>query len=338
MERILQRRANQMDLHVCLDTAIVGYQISGFDYEKNALDVIQLLVRYGAKVNQGTADNYETFSDGKIRRMSKYFTTPLFSTLIYEEYNRTQIVYPTRVKIMQYLLDQGADPNMKPDNRFDDTPLIRAASFGRFEMVKLLIERGANINTRLRSGETALSRAYNKGEMEIYNYLKGHGAIEFEQKQAAAPASSSGGGSSSAPSTPAPSVPPAPATPTLQTGRYAASGSTLTMQVGSGMITLYDGVSAVGNGTYRINGNTITITFNQASGVASSLNGRTYSYTITSSTNFTGNGERWDYHEQIDYNDTANCSLIAIPAPRPCAMSLFYQAAFFHIQWGYGRR
>jgi ankyrin repeat protein len=160
-----------------------------------------------------------------------------------------------------------------------------------------LVEKGANINARARDGSTALSTAYDNGNMEIYNYLKEKGAIEFEPRQVTQSATSSPSTTTVyvQPSVPAQSTPAIPAVPTLQNGRYAASGTAVTMQVGNGMISLYDGVSAVGNGSYRVNGNTITITFYQASGAASSLNGKTYSYTINSSTSFSGNGERWDY-------------------------------------------
>jgi hypothetical protein len=58
-------------------------------------------------------------------------------------------------------------------------------------------------------------------------------------------------------------------------------------------VTLYSGYTTVGNGSYNINGNTITITILQASGAASSMVGKTYAYTIMSDTSFSGNGETW---------------------------------------------
>jgi lipopolysaccharide export system protein LptA len=58
-------------------------------------------------------------------------------------------------------------------------------------------------------------------------------------------------------------------------------------------LTIYSGNTAVGNGSYRINGNTITIKVFNATGAASSINGKTYAYTIVSDTSFTGGGETW---------------------------------------------
>ena len=51
-----------------------------------------------------------------------------------------------------------------------------AAELGRFEVVKLLLKRGADINPRDRSGMTALTLSQEKGHKEIVKLLKAHGA------------------------------------------------------------------------------------------------------------------------------------------------------------------
>jgi hypothetical protein len=191
---------------------------------------------------------------------------------------------------------EPAPPVATTDSTLDEA-LHDAVLFGKIDDVKSLVSKGANINARSNDGSTALSDAHDRGNMEIYNFLKENGAIEFEPKQVTQSETSTPSTTTVyvQPSATTPVVPATPATSTLQSGRYAASGTAVTMQIGTGMVTLYDGVQTVGNGSYRINGNTITITFNYASGAASALNGRTYSYTINSTTSFSGNGERWDY-------------------------------------------
>jgi ankyrin repeat protein len=58
---------------------------------------------------------------------------------------------------MQEFLNQGVDVDCK-DPLTSETALMRAASSGRVEAVKLLLSRGAKVNLRTKSGETALSR------------------------------------------------------------------------------------------------------------------------------------------------------------------------------------
>jgi hypothetical protein len=103
--------------------------------------------------------------------------------------------------------------------------------------------------------------------------------------------------SDGASSTPAQSSPPAASsTASLQNGRYTCSGTSIAMSVSVGLITLYEsGYKAIGNGTYRINGSTIVISFYNTSGAAAALNGRTFAYTIVDNKTFSGNGETWVY-------------------------------------------
>jgi hypothetical protein len=100
------------------------------------------------------------------------------------------------------------------------------------------------------------------------------------------PSSSS---SSSSISTPTPSI------PTLRAGRYACSGTDVTMELNTTMkfVTLYIGYTTVGNGTYTLSGNNIVITIIQANDPVSFMKGRTYAYTIMSNTSFSGSGETW---------------------------------------------
>ncbi|MBE3046638.1 ankyrin repeat domain-containing protein, partial [Candidatus Bathyarchaeota archaeon] len=49
-------------------------------------------------------------------------------------------------EIMEYLLDMGADPNHTPHGS-DSTPLMVAASFGHNDVAKLLLERGARVDS-----------------------------------------------------------------------------------------------------------------------------------------------------------------------------------------------
>jgi ankyrin repeat protein len=73
------------------------------------------------------------------------------------------------IGMARVLLDHGADAELRSSAK----PLIRAAQRDKVEMVKLLIERGADVNRMDEKGQTALAAASNK---EIKKMLKEAGA------------------------------------------------------------------------------------------------------------------------------------------------------------------
>jgi len=69
------------------------------------------------------------------------------------------------------------------------TILMYAAKAGKFDVVQALVNKGANVNLRVTSanstdrGKTASVFAYEAGYIEIVEYLKQHGTVEFDQVQ-----------------------------------------------------------------------------------------------------------------------------------------------------------
>jgi len=339
IEKLLQRRAKEMDLTYCMYRTI--------SKKTDCLDVLKLLVRYGADVN---THHYMFLSNGTISE----FKFPL-------EY-AVQEKLP--LAIIQFLLNSGADPNKYSSflpplyyacsngdmtlvnllldrgangelaleglgSRPTDNQMIQyfisrgvqvrseagasalrwAARAGNLDAVKLLVANGVNVNARnndpkyqemIPLGATAASVAYDKGNMDIYDYLKANGARDFEPRQVtqqptqpAAPAQSTTNVyvQPTAPAQPAPK----PTTPTLRQGRYAYSGTNITMDILTSLkiVTIYNGYTAVGNGSYTINGNSLAISILRITDEFSYMRGVTYEYTITSDTSFTDGRERW---------------------------------------------
>ena len=80
------------------------------------------------------------------------------------------------LEVVKLLLDRGADINAVSKNGFSATPLQGAAAFQKVELARLLIERGANVNCRGEEGGTPLHEAAGNGQIEFAKLLLDHGA------------------------------------------------------------------------------------------------------------------------------------------------------------------
>ena len=71
-----------------------------------------------------------------------------------------------KIEIVTMLLDNGADIDSKTDD--NNTPLMIASGSGRTEIVKLLLEKGADVNVRNKTTNcTALTSAKNIETAEV---------------------------------------------------------------------------------------------------------------------------------------------------------------------------
>lgn len=85
------------------------------------------------------------------------------------------------VDIIQFLIDHGADPNGRNLKGTPETPLSIACSFGQTDAARYLIEKGADVNfipqySKSDFGSTALTGAISSGSLEIVKLLIQHGA------------------------------------------------------------------------------------------------------------------------------------------------------------------
>ena len=79
------------------------------------------------------------------------------------------------VRKARLLLDHGADINAI-DDEYQSTPLGYAAHFCRREVVRFLLERGADPNKSGAPWATPLAWAERRGHAEVAQILRGHGA------------------------------------------------------------------------------------------------------------------------------------------------------------------
>jgi uncharacterized protein len=149
----------------------------GFPWTQTAdpLPLIEKLLAAGAEVDpfvDNTPVSRRNF--GGSPRIN--FATPLM-----------RAAYSADVTLVRLLLDHGANPLVR--NSDNETPLLAAAGYGwidgysqgrsnleRLETIKVLVERGADVNWACNHGITPLMVAANFGVTDIIQYLVDQGA------------------------------------------------------------------------------------------------------------------------------------------------------------------
>jgi len=99
----------------------------------------------------------------------------------YESPNRTPLMIAAeegKENLVKLLVEYGADVNAK--DHYGDTALMLAANAGHLNVVEFLVEHGANVNAvaagYIYAGSTALIYASEKGQVNVVKYLIKHGA------------------------------------------------------------------------------------------------------------------------------------------------------------------
>jgi ankyrin repeat protein len=83
--------------------------------------------------------------------------------------------YKDNDEMIALLLEKGADPNVHGPN--GETPLGLAAKYS-LNAVKMLVNKGADVNARFDPGFTALRWAQEMEQAEVIKFLKAKGAKE----------------------------------------------------------------------------------------------------------------------------------------------------------------
>ncbi len=85
----------------------------------------------------------------------------------------TGAVTSGHAEIVKWLLDNGAEPNYSYTNGY--TPLLAAAANGRLEILKTLLGHGADLRAKTGDGKNALAIAIERKHAEVENFLRQKG-------------------------------------------------------------------------------------------------------------------------------------------------------------------
>ena len=102
-----------------------------------------------------------------------------------DKFQRTPLfnaAYANKFELVKYLVSKKA--NISTPDVNGDTPLHVAASEGLKPIVEYLIQKGALIYTQNKKGETPLYKAVSMGELEVVSYLISKGAgVDVQDKK-----------------------------------------------------------------------------------------------------------------------------------------------------------
>jgi len=281
-ENIINRNINTLVLQE--RRQILNFAVT-YSHGDTALSVMQLMERYN--VLPGAFDLYTAINrnqpDSVISFILNHGVTANGEILLLAMEKR-------RLDLAKQFIQAGADVNYQyPLSRNDTdgmTALLYASRYGNFELVRLLVDRGADINARNREGNTALSIAQAAGNTQISNYLIESGASRV----------------TAVPAQPGQTQPNQPGgigalmgnttTAEFQPGNYRLSGANQTAAAARDLS--FSGSANIGrvgfirnnrtySGSYQVAGENLTVI----------MDGRIFVYKIDSNTSFSGNGEVW---------------------------------------------
>jgi len=100
--------------------------------------------------------------------------TGMAEIILYDGFTLVDACTYGRVEVVEILIERGADIEGKDD--YGDTPLIEASASGRVEVVEILVERGADIEAKDYYGNTPLLIASMDEHVEVVKFLIESGA------------------------------------------------------------------------------------------------------------------------------------------------------------------
>ena len=167
--------------------SIVGYSSLHYACESGELDVVKMLVRAGAGVratdDEGFTCLHFAVCHGHTDIVRYLVGLPEVDVNHQNVTNNTALHYPVMnedTDMMQVLIDAGADVDTQRNDGY--TPLHSACASGSLDVVKMLVEAGAGVRTTANGGCTCLILAARFGHTETVRYLVGLPEVELNHR------------------------------------------------------------------------------------------------------------------------------------------------------------
>ena len=136
-------------------------------------EIAELLIASGVKPNI-----FEAAATGRIDRVRQLLdkNPELVHAYSPDGWTALHLANFDNINVVKLLLDRGADINAVSKNKLVATPLQGTVVFKKVEFGRLLLDRGANASPRGEEGTTPLHEAAGSSQMEFAKLLIEHGA------------------------------------------------------------------------------------------------------------------------------------------------------------------
>jgi hypothetical protein len=151
--------------------------------ERKVLDIIQVLIKYGADINAPNSQGWTPLME------SIRYGMPDVTKFLLERGANVNVITPngqtilelamevlSTKKLLRLLIEKGANPNVQ--NSSGDTLLYFLIRERDTNSIKVLLEHDVNVNIKNKRGLTPLTEAEMIGQTDIAELLRQHGAKE----------------------------------------------------------------------------------------------------------------------------------------------------------------
>ncbi|XP_069787505.1 ankyrin repeat and SOCS box protein 3 isoform X2 [Narcine bancroftii] len=176
-------------LLVCTASLTSGIELKTFEGETalhlaakhGHLEIVRILLQAGANPDAITNENVtplflatEKGYIAVVRILLKYGAriNGFHSACLWSVVH--QAAYQGHLEVLKFLLGKGADKESKDD--YGITPLFLAAQYGKLESLRILVQHGSNVNCQAYDKATPLFIAAQEGHVECVELLLSHGA------------------------------------------------------------------------------------------------------------------------------------------------------------------